>query len=187
MSNTVNKSTKQNTGVRKRSPNACARCRQQKIRCTGSWPCQPCSKRELPCTFDDSSQKIVVSKGYVRALQEKAAQIHTGPDGSIDIGVTQPDYVHNGREAVQDDVATWLGSVEAGSAAHPDHLAVPGNLNGQTRETSGSPSAQDPQLMNPFAVDASNYVADSSGKPSESTQKYKAATDMICSPSWKVV
>ncbi|KAJ5772423.1 hypothetical protein N7520_002952 [Penicillium odoratum] len=48
-----------NTRVTKRSLNACTRCRRQKIKCSGSQPCDGCNKRKLPCIFDDRDQKIL--------------------------------------------------------------------------------------------------------------------------------
>lgn len=49
---------------------SCSRCRQQKIKCTGSKPCARCVKRNLPCDFDDKQQKIFVTKGFVAAFAE---------------------------------------------------------------------------------------------------------------------
>ncbi|KAJ5141611.1 hypothetical protein N7526_002606 [Penicillium atrosanguineum] len=45
--------------VTKRSLNACTRCRRQKIKCSGSQPCEGCNKRRLTCIFDDRDQKIL--------------------------------------------------------------------------------------------------------------------------------
>ncbi|KAH7028774.1 uncharacterized protein B0I36DRAFT_126134 [Microdochium trichocladiopsis] len=55
-----------------RSPNACERCRKQKIRCSGSQPCDACTKRSRPCHFDETHQRVVVTRGYIRELQRRA-------------------------------------------------------------------------------------------------------------------
>jgi hypothetical protein len=56
-------------GIRKRVTNACLRCRQQKIRCSGRMPCEQCTKRKLTCNFNDRSEKIWVTRGYVQILR----------------------------------------------------------------------------------------------------------------------
>ena len=43
---------------------SCTRCRRQKIKCSGTQPCDGCNKRKLTCIFDDRDQKILVTRGY---------------------------------------------------------------------------------------------------------------------------
>ena len=43
--------------------NSCQRCRRQKIKCSGTQPCDTCSKRKQSCTFDNREQKILVTRG----------------------------------------------------------------------------------------------------------------------------
>ncbi|KAJ5825947.1 hypothetical protein N7474_003085 [Penicillium riverlandense] len=69
--------------VTKRSPNACVRCRRQKIKCSGSQPCNGCSKRNLSCIFDDPDQKILVRRGYILELQHKIALIEQNRNHDI--------------------------------------------------------------------------------------------------------
>ena len=67
-----------------------------------------------------------------------------------------------------DDVTTWLGSVEEGRETAEPHNALGPNESSQndTQGAPESPGAQGAQLMNPLAVDAGNYLSDSSGRPS---------------------
>ncbi|KAJ5341000.1 hypothetical protein N7541_010124 [Penicillium brevicompactum] len=67
--------------VTKRSSNACVRCRRQKIKCSGSQPCDGCSKRKLSCVFNDRDQKILVTRGYILELQQKIARIEQSEKG----------------------------------------------------------------------------------------------------------
>ncbi|WPH03595.1 Hypothetical protein R9X50_00647700 [Acrodontium crateriforme] len=60
-------------GVRKRAPNACTRCRQQKIRCSGAAPCDQCSRRRLVCHFNADDTKILVTRGFLTRLERQAA------------------------------------------------------------------------------------------------------------------
>lgn len=57
--------------VKKRSSNACQRCRRHKIKCSGSQPCDTCRKRKLNCVIDDRAQKVLVARGYIEDLQRK--------------------------------------------------------------------------------------------------------------------
>ncbi|KAF6831213.1 C6 transcription factor [Colletotrichum plurivorum] len=57
--------------VTKRSSNACVRCRRQKIKCSGSQPCDACGKRKQSCIFDERDQRIVVTRGYIIDLQQR--------------------------------------------------------------------------------------------------------------------
>ncbi|KAL4777703.1 hypothetical protein BDW60DRAFT_7963 [Aspergillus nidulans var. acristatus] len=65
-------------GVRKRSTNACQRCRKQKIKCSGFQPCNTCHKRKLTCVFDDRDQKVLVTRGFIEDLQRRIASLEQG-------------------------------------------------------------------------------------------------------------
>ncbi|KAF2152900.1 hypothetical protein K461DRAFT_254853 [Myriangium duriaei CBS 260.36] len=58
--------------ARKRTSNACARCRQQKIKCSGNLPCDHCKKRSLTCSFDDRYQRVSISRNFLAQLQRQA-------------------------------------------------------------------------------------------------------------------
>ncbi|KAI5456773.1 hypothetical protein BGZ63DRAFT_88911 [Mariannaea sp. PMI_226] len=49
----------------KRASNACTRCRRQKIKCSGSRPCEACQKRNLSCQFDALDQNVLVNRECV--------------------------------------------------------------------------------------------------------------------------
>lgn len=67
-----------------------------------------------------------------------------------------------------DDVTTWLGSVEEirETAEAQNTLGPDDSSQNDTNGAPESPGAQGAQLMNPLAVDAGNYLSDSSGRPS---------------------
>ncbi|KAL2856630.1 fungal-specific transcription factor domain-containing protein [Aspergillus pseudoustus] len=67
-------------GIRKRSTNACQRCRKQKIKCSGFQPCNTCHKRKLTCVFDDRDQKVLVTRGFIEDLQRKVALLERGEE-----------------------------------------------------------------------------------------------------------
>ncbi|KAF1929423.1 uncharacterized protein M421DRAFT_61128 [Didymella exigua CBS 183.55] len=61
--------------VKKRSSNACSRCRRQKIKCSGQQPCANCCKRNLTCIFNDRENKVLVTQGYLSDLLAKVARL----------------------------------------------------------------------------------------------------------------
>ncbi|KAL4948001.1 hypothetical protein BDW69DRAFT_102889 [Aspergillus filifer] len=67
-------------GIRKRSTNACQRCRKQKIKCSGFQPCNTCHKRKLTCVFDDRDQKVLVTRGFIEDLQRRVALLERGDE-----------------------------------------------------------------------------------------------------------
>ncbi|KAJ0426811.1 fungal-specific transcription factor domain-containing protein [Aspergillus carlsbadensis] len=86
-------------GIRKRSTNACQRCRKQKIKCSGFQPCNTCHRRKLTCVFDDRDQKVLVTRGFIEDLQRKVALIERGeedlasPQSHLEQERTRPDDV----------------------------------------------------------------------------------------------
>ncbi|KAL5003290.1 hypothetical protein BDV10DRAFT_154615 [Aspergillus recurvatus] len=94
-------------GVRKRSTNACRRCRKQKIKCSGFQPCNTCHKRKLTCFFDDRDQKVLVTRGFIEDLQRRIASLERGendlssPHGYAEQDRARPD------DGVDDDPADF--------------------------------------------------------------------------------
>ncbi|KAL2800273.1 hypothetical protein BJX66DRAFT_183185 [Aspergillus keveii] len=86
-------------GIRKRSTNACQRCRKQKIKCSGLQPCNTCHKRKLTCVFDDRDQKVLVTRGFIEDLQRKVALLER--DNSEDLSSLQS-YVEQERTRPDD-------------------------------------------------------------------------------------
>ncbi|KAI8671948.1 Zn(2)-C6 fungal-type domain-containing protein [Fusarium sp. Ph1] len=53
---------------------ACLRCRERKVRCSGSHPCANCQRRSTECVFEPEDRKIVVSENYLNELKRKAGE-----------------------------------------------------------------------------------------------------------------
>ncbi|CEI70189.1 hypothetical protein FVEN_g1282 [Fusarium venenatum] len=145
---TRSSSTRPNN-ARKRAPKACVRCRDQKIKCSGSQPCQQCDKRGLPCRFDDESRKVVVSRGYINNLQERLALLE--------------------RKANQQDVAGQSRSPELGESIRvsdaindiPDLAKVPSSISPYASahtQTHRSNSQGQAPLINPLAFHTYDFV-----------------------------
>ncbi|KAF3399746.1 Proline utilization trans-activator, partial [Penicillium rolfsii] len=71
----------------------CTRCRRQKIKCSGTQPCDGCNKRKLSCIFDDRDQKILVTRGYIDELLQKIATFQES--GRMNQTPPSPQYAEN--------------------------------------------------------------------------------------------
>ncbi|KAL1874768.1 hypothetical protein VTK73DRAFT_187 [Phialemonium thermophilum] len=69
----------------RRTAKACIQCRQSKIKCSGSDPCQNCQRRAIRCTFDRSGNKVMVSEKYLQDLQRQAARSPSTSNGDSQI------------------------------------------------------------------------------------------------------
>ncbi|KAF4977143.1 hypothetical protein FZEAL_6286 [Fusarium zealandicum] len=110
--------------ARKRTPKA---CRGQKIKCSGSLPCQQCEKRSLTCRFDDETRKVVVSRSYIDGLHERLAALEnkvsqTTPPGTasehlispeLDPSLVSPEETRNTSDhLMKDSIASPYGLAE---------------------------------------------------------------------------
>ncbi|KAF3067418.1 hypothetical protein GL218_08454 [Daldinia childiae] len=59
--------------TKRRAVNACRRCKQRKVKCSGTAPCVNCTNRNQSCIFEEADRKIVISERHLRALERRAA------------------------------------------------------------------------------------------------------------------
>ncbi|KAJ5249197.1 hypothetical protein N7468_000648 [Penicillium chermesinum] len=132
--------------VAKRSLNACTRCRRQKIKCSGSQPCDGCKKRKLTCIFDDRDQKVLVTKGYLAELQKKLASLQHHDRGPVHFG---PGYTDERSPASKEhsDLAEGIpepihksSPVDPGDDSHL-HYELEDPASGLTNPLSSGPPA----------------------------------------------
>ncbi|WXC67653.1 hypothetical protein SNK03_013468 [Fusarium graminearum] len=82
-----------------RRPNvACLQCRERKVRCSGTCPCNHCIRRSTDCVFDQDDRKILVSENLLNELKRKAEELDEmrgpakktpRPSGSEDVYVAE--------------------------------------------------------------------------------------------------
>ncbi|KAI4235169.1 MAG: hypothetical protein LQ352_008121, partial [Teloschistes flavicans] len=135
--------------VRKRAPNACSRCRQQKIKCSGTAPCGQCSKKNLTCNFDSEHHKILVTREFLNSLERQAALSHhrhptvTSPhESNHPVPRLSPDrtYLPRSNDDTQSDV--------------------------ELDDSRGESTVTDQPFTNPLVSGSSEYVTDRKGQPS---------------------
>ncbi|RMD41182.1 hypothetical protein DV735_g3961, partial [Chaetothyriales sp. CBS 134920] len=68
-------------------------------------------------------------------------------------------------DELEDDVSSWLGSVEAATQHAVEAHQSPKSDSGRARRSSASPSTRAVQLTNYLAMDTKNYVSDKHGRP----------------------
>ena len=152
--------------IRKRAPNACSRCRQQKIKCSGTAPCGQCSKKNLSCDLNSEHQKVLVTRGFLTSLERQAGVSEHG----------------NGRGPERDRVGLPLSIdesydpyMQAGfEVGHPHRLPTPANASrsNDCMQSDSEPdsrrasTALDEAFTNPLVSGNSVYIADRTGQPS---------------------
>ncbi|KAH7169990.1 hypothetical protein EDB81DRAFT_774203 [Dactylonectria macrodidyma] len=147
--------------VSKRSGNACSRCRKQKIKCSGSQPCDACQKRKLSCEFDERDQKVLVTRGYIIDLQQRA-ESQRRAEGAEYVTPGSLDTNHEVPVAV-DDV-----DVSATTFAQADSIVIPSiDRPDSDNQSSNSRSRLDPvasNLTNPLSTGESRFMTSGEGK-----------------------
>ncbi|KAB8270034.1 fungal-specific transcription factor domain-containing protein [Aspergillus minisclerotigenes] len=59
----------------RRAVNACLRCRQHKIKCSGECPCGNCKRRKAKCIFEGDENKIHITKKHLAELRCRMAEL----------------------------------------------------------------------------------------------------------------
>ncbi|KAK6004810.1 hypothetical protein QM012_008672 [Aureobasidium pullulans] len=182
----MQKSGGQNS-ARKRAPNACDRCRQQKIRCRGGFPCDQCTKKHLICTVDDRLRKILVTQSRLSELEAKVAFYEGNFDASAQPEVQFPSAEHpvspvavpqqqcpassttedHDPQANSPDVNDTQVDLRSSADIPQDDFVPPVQLGTPvtpaiSRETQipseTRSSSLEPRLMNPLALGVSTYT-----------------------------
>ncbi|KPA35279.1 transcription factor, partial [Fusarium langsethiae] len=58
----------------RRSNVACLQCRERKVRCSGTCPCNNCTRRSTECVFYQDDRKVLVSENQLNELKRKAEE-----------------------------------------------------------------------------------------------------------------
>ncbi|RMX85600.1 hypothetical protein D0869_03702 [Hortaea werneckii] len=146
---------------------SCVRCRQQKIKCSGSVPCEQCKKRSLACYFDDAQQKVLVTKRYITELQQQACvSFQHGHSHSR----TPPSSTahESGSAAIQPLVVDRQNDSNDVSDSPLAIYAAPDSempSDAEEAEADEASSAPDQNLTNPLVSGHSQFTADSFGRP----------------------
>ncbi|KIW77665.1 hypothetical protein Z517_07497 [Fonsecaea pedrosoi CBS 271.37] len=158
---------------KKRAPKACRRCRRQKIRCTGSRPCEACAKRKLTCHFDDHAQKILVTRGYINDLEKRVASFEQQSRGTT-AATAAPDEQGTPDETLELDENDGTEDDDPKSSSAVEHNQITLDQPDISYAQSLPRSQDNPQslrsspgasLMNPLALGFPSYFADTSGRP----------------------
>nr|POF01397.1 putative transcriptional regulatory protein c3c7.04 [Quercus suber] len=153
----VSKSSQQPGRVRKRVSNACIRCRRQKIKCSGSDPCEQCSRRDLVCNFEQAQHKILVSQSYIARLERAAGALRT-TEGQL-ISTQNPSLTDSEHDDTSDDDRTCAD-------LHPDPHFDDSSRSEDIPQGNVVRMATDTRLKNPLttADDSLSYTFDSAGR-----------------------
>ncbi|KAM0794849.1 Zn(II)2Cys6 transcription factor [Usnea florida] len=159
-------SSRQPARIKKRTPNACNRCRQQKTKCSGAAPCEQCRRKNLPCDFNSEHQKVLVTREFLSSLKRQArVSDHRSSlepeqdrvDPALSTDGTYGSYVQGeigvGRPPTLTTSAIPIASIESA-------------LSDSELDSRRESLATDEYLTNPLVSGRSAYVADLTGQPS---------------------
>lgn len=142
--------------TKRRSCNACVRCRRQKIKCSGSQPCEACSKRKLSCEFDERDQKILVTKGYIVDLERKIEALRRRGGGA---DCSSPASACASQEP---DGAFDAGDSDDGSVGINESAIAP--VNDQSSRSGSRSDLVATTLTNPLSTGPSTFMAAGDGR-----------------------
>ncbi|RTE78623.1 hypothetical protein BHE90_006885 [Fusarium euwallaceae] len=147
--------------VRKRSPKACIRCRDQKIKCCGSQPCKQCDKRNLTCRFDEESRKVVVSRRYIDNLQQRLSQLEHNATQPIPSNVS-PEQLRS-PDMVDESLASSAGTNRSSEHTLKDPTSTPSYGLIEPPRIQNDTEAKAP-LINPLAFHTYDWVPGPKGQ-----------------------
>ncbi|KAM6534346.1 hypothetical protein FALCPG4_007273 [Fusarium falciforme] len=159
-----------NAGRRKRVSNACQRCRQLKIKCSGTQPCRACTHKGCRCDFVSDDRNIFVSERSLVNLRKRLENIErrqapASPKDSDPSSSTldQPSPLRLPQASRLQECVLVRHSDEALSQP----LTETTQDVGATDETVSSPddgSPEDADVSNPLVPDQPSYMSDYSGR-----------------------
>ncbi|KAE8362684.1 Zn(II)2Cys6 transcription factor [Aspergillus caelatus] len=133
----------------RRAVNACLRCRQHKIKCTGEHPCRNCKRRKAKCIFEGDENKIQITKKHLAELRRRTAELERE---NRDL---QQRLASSSRKTPVMDSVDHSGGLVDGQA---------NTCNGYVSPISRS-GLEGPAILNPFSTGPPKYVRDLAGNP----------------------
>ncbi|KAM5364161.1 hypothetical protein ACJZ2D_011662 [Fusarium nematophilum] len=80
----------------RKAPLACLTCRKKKVRCSGTTPCQYCTKRGLDCRVPEHGHKRMYMANRIEELESRLARYEKEDDGAP-IRASEPPVAQNGQ------------------------------------------------------------------------------------------
>ncbi|EXF74544.1 hypothetical protein CFIO01_11795 [Colletotrichum fioriniae PJ7] len=149
----------------KRASNACTRCRERKVKCSGSLPCANCQRKSVKCVFDKEDRKVVVSERFLNELKRKSGY---GVDGETSTSPTakRPRGHRSTSPAVVIHETPAPVLIEVGHRASPPAQGF--NLDDGTTVVGGEDDPEERRgfsnMRNPLASGPSKFLTDATGR-----------------------
>ncbi|KAL3496051.1 hypothetical protein BJX62DRAFT_252420 [Aspergillus germanicus] len=145
---------------KRRVVNACARCRQHKIKCSGDCPCTACIQRKVKCRFEGEETKVHITKKHLSELKRRNIELEK-----------------ENRALHQQLASSHINAVAAGATPAPDPVSIRHSPINQTVVHNPLPSPVDvsdvttgqedesPAMVNPLSCGPPRYITDTAGRP----------------------
>lgn len=108
---------------KKKTLNACQRCRTRKIKCSGHYPCQHCLSQRRECVFEEKQKKIVVTAEYLQELESHVSRMtgRSAQQNSPQLGVATSSGFSASR--VEGQGPSWSRAESASPSRHIRHVS----------------------------------------------------------------
>lgn len=145
----------------KKTLNACQRCRNRKIKCSGVEPCQNCASKRLRCNFEKREKRIIISEQYVLELQQRIRELEAPScqsRTSENLDTTQvTNEIHPVRYFLGKDDQTNLPTTEIESLSSKSK-AVGRVIDDYHPSLPRSSQSQDQPIINPLRASKSQLL-----------------------------
>ncbi|KAL4950991.1 Zn(II)2Cys6 transcription factor [Aspergillus filifer] len=128
---------------KRRVVNACSRCRQHKIKCSGDCPCSNCLQRNVQCRFEGEEAKVHITKKHFSELKRRNLELQ-----------------HENRVLQQQ-----LSSRKEGS---PNYQGFQSGIVTPVTDPIASgdgDNEESPRMMNPLSCGPPKYITNGAGRP----------------------
>ncbi|KAL4925240.1 Zn(II)2Cys6 transcription factor [Aspergillus undulatus] len=131
---------------KRRVVNACTRCRQHKIKCSGDSPCTTCVLRKVRCKFEGEETKVHITKKHFSALKRRNLQLEEENRVLQQRLAALPCVVPADSDCSPTSPVSHVSADEAG--------ALPAGLDDD-----------DSPMVNPLSCGPPKYITDMAGRP----------------------
>ncbi|OJJ59112.1 hypothetical protein ASPSYDRAFT_89830 [Aspergillus sydowii CBS 593.65] len=144
---------------KRRVVNACARCRQHKIKCSGDSPCSNCRQRKVRCKFEGEESKVHITKKHFSGLKLRNRELEE-----------ENRALQQRLEAHLNAISPVpVGSSSPGPTPPLNHPSVPSAVSSMKPAGDGQDQADEDDgsstMVNPLSCGPPKYITDTAGRP----------------------
>ncbi|KAL4794097.1 Zn(II)2Cys6 transcription factor [Aspergillus venezuelensis] len=128
---------------KRRVVNACTRCRQHKIKCSGDSPCGNCQQRSVQCRFEGEEAKVHITKKHFSELKRRNLEL-------------------------EEENRVLQQQLSSQKETSPNYQGFPSGIITPVTNPIASGDVDDeesPSMTNPLSCGPPKYITDGAGRP----------------------